>query len=839
MMREFNRRYEGDHLSRVAMPMGGIGAGMVCLEGSGALSHVSLRHRPELFNEPLIFTALSVAGQDGRNRVARVLQGQVPRWKAYGQANSGNGGGAHLWGLPRFRRASFESQFPLGMVSMSDDSMPVDVRLTGWSPFIPNDADASSLPLVVLEYTLTNTSPTVIDVAFSHHSSHFLRTKTPGASVRVIDTDGRGHSGGRGFVWHQPGSEENPSEEASFAMVALHSKVAVDAAWFRGRWRDARMTVWRHVAHGDIVDQPPHAAGPPGEGASLYVPVRIESGESVTIPILFCWYVPRSSQSYGGEFCDADSGSCGPGGSGYRPWYASRFAGVDEVVAHCTGAYSELRAGTRAFADCFYDTTLPGEVVEAVSSNLSILKSPTVLRQHDGRIWAWEGSGDATGCCAGSCTHVWNYAQAMPHLFPTLERTLRETEYGPAQSDAGKQVFRAPLPIRQVQKFEVQAAADGQLGGIMKIHRDWRISGDTDWLRSLWPAVKRSMHYCISEWDPDHEGILKEPHHNTYDIEFWGPNGMCCSFYLGALRAAVAMGQALGDDISLFRDLYDKGRAFIERELFNGEYFIQKTQWKGLHADADNYTPLTLLMGKHQSDSPEAIALQRREGPRYQYGIGCLADGVLGAWMAEVCGVGSIIDEQKVRSHLLAVHRYNLRQDLFTHVNRHRPTYALGEDGGLLLCTWPRGGEPTIPFPYSDEVWTGFEYHVASHLMRAGHVVEGIEIVRLARQRHDGTIRNPFNEYECGNWYARAMSSYSLLYGLTGARYDAIDRRLTIAPRISGDFRSFLCTATGYGTVGVAGGEPFIDVRQGTIDVRQLDYQPCPVGGTSATSIDG
>ena len=145
--------------------------------------------------------------------------------------------------------------------------------------------------------------------------------------------------------------------------------------------------------------------------------------------------------------------------------------------------------------------------------------------------------------------------------------------------------------------------------------------------------------------------------------------------------------------------------------------------------------------------------------------------------------------------------------------------YALGEEAGLVLCTWPRGGEPSLPFVYSSEVWTGIEYQLASHLMMLGHVEQGLEIVRAVRDRYDGRVRNPFNEYECGHWYARAMASYGLLQGLTGVRYDAVEKTLTIKPGIKGDFSAFLCTATGYGTVGFCDGE---EVKRGTIPYQRI-----------------
>ena len=508
-----------------------------------------------------------------------------------------------------------------------------------------------------------------------------------------------------------------------------------------------------------------------------------------------------------------------PAGS-FRPWYSARFTDINSVTFYWRDHYDRLRQNSRRFSDCFYDSSLPPEVLEAVAANLTILKSPTVLRQADGRLWSWEGCGDNSGCCHGSCTHVWNYAQAIPHLFPALERTLRETEFGPSQNDAGHQQFRSSLPIRPVE-HDFYAAADGQLGGIMKVYREWRISGDTDWLRGLWPKVKQSLDYCIQTWDPVHKGWVEEPHHNTYDIEFWGPDGMCTSFYLGALRAAQLMGQALGNEVPLYGELLAKGIPKAETELFNGEYFFQRIEWKNLRAQ--NPMENKSMVGSY---SPEAVALFEKEGPKYQYGNGCLADGVLGAWLALVCGVGHVLDRDKVASHLHSVYQYNLKNDLSAFANPQRPTYACGAEGGLLLCTWPKGGQPSLPFVYSNEVWTGIEYQVASHLMRLGLVQEGLDVVRTCRARYDGRVRNPFNEYECGHWYARAMSSYALLFGLTGARFDAVEKILYLEPSIHGDFHSFFAAASGYGTVGVRAGKPFYEPKHGTLEINELKYAP-------------
>jgi hypothetical protein len=292
---------------------------------------------------------------------------------------------------------------------------------------------------------------------------------------------------------------------------------------------------------------------------------------------------------------------------------------------------------------------------------------------------------------------------------------------------------------------------------------------------------------------------------------------MCTSFYLGALTAIIEMGKVVGDDVSVYQNLYQKGKKQIENNLFNGEYFIQKIQVEGLQSNS----PLDAqAKGYNPNYSTEGIALLKKEGPKYQYGNGCLSDGILGAWIGNMSGLSDFIEPVKVRSHLNAVYKYNLKNDLSDHPNPQRSNYALGKEGGLLLCTWPHDDALTLPFPYSNEVWTGIEYQVASHLMSVGEVEKGLSIVREVRKRHDGKIRNPFNEFECGHWYARAMSSYGLLQGLTGVRYDAVERTLYIDSKV-GDFTGFLSTETGFGNVGLKKGKPFLKMVYGILDVKK------------------
>jgi len=952
----YNGTYTDEYLNRIAFPMGGMGTGMICLEGTGAISHVSLKHQMEFFHEPATYAAICIKG---KNNIAKVLEGPVPDWKIFGGSGSGNGSGRTTYGLPRFESA------------LRDKEIPLDVQLTGWSPFVPNDPDASSLPVAGLEYKFVNNSNKTVEAVFSYNTPNFMKTKqskgkaipndaiksmekgivlyqgptqkiplseyytnskfttkTPDSDKSVpgllaeyypnMEFKGKptytivnefvnqtftgfvqpgfpakefsarwtgqitadktaeymfavsGDDGYRLYIndeliiskWFQQSEtlttkrmklkkgktynvkleyyqntggaairfgygvniddKDNNKGEASLALFVDDEDVVIDHSWFKGGWWDPMTVTWNNIQNAQLVNNPPQEGS--SSGASLFIPFTLKPNEQKTIRLKLAWYVPGSEIASGTPAPECKDDVCCSTDRYYKPWYADRFKTSDELVSYWKENYDMLREKSELFSKTFYDSDLPAEVIEAVAANLTILKSPTVLRQTDGKLWAYEGCGDNLGCCPGSCTHVWNYAQAIPHLFPSLERSLRETEFFFSQDKEGHQVFRSNLPISKTLNHTSNAAADGQLGGIMKVYREWRISGDKKWLKAIWPNVKQSLEYCINTWDPREIGVLEEPHHNTYDIEYWGPNGHCSSFYLGALSAAVKIGSFYGEDVSRYQKLLDKGSKYLESNLYNGEYFFQQVKFTGIDA---TFKPLEGTGSG--SGYAELSAKINKQGPKYQYGTGCLSDGILGFWMANMCGMdGNLVDQEKIKSHLKSVYKYNLKHDLSDHANVQRPSYAVGNEGGLLICTWPNGNKPVIPFVYSDEVWTGIEYQAASHLIWEGYVKEGLDIVRVCRDRYDGKVRNPFNEYECGHWYARALASYGLIEALTGVRYDAVDKTLYINSRVGNDFRSFLSTESGFATVGLKNGEPFIDVKSGKIRIKE-----CIVSGVN------
>jgi len=452
---------------------------------------MSVRNRPDVFNEPCMFAAISVKGQKNGTKV---LEGQVPDWKKFGQPDSANGSGGATFGFPRFQNTRFIARFPFALIELHDDDIPLDIQLTGWSPFIPTDADNSSLPAGAIEYSFKNNGPSIMEAIFSYNSRNFMSQINGLNKIRACSN---------GFILSEEAVKDNQETKGDFAIFSNEPGTIIDHCWFRGGWFDPVTITWETIIKGETRQRDPVESGAPG--ASLFIPIKLNPGETRVIKLMMVWYVPYTNLNYGKDPAIKDAGSCTEANCSckdpyYKPWYSAKFKGIEDVVNYWKTNYDDLRSKSVLFKDSFYKSTLPAEVTEAIAANLGILKSPTVLRQPDGKLWSWEGCGDNSGCCAGSCTHVWNYAQAIPHLFPKLERSLRETEFFPSQDKEGHQTFRSALPIRPV-PTDFYAASDGQLGGIMKMYRDWRISGDSQWMKKLYPKIVESMDYCIRTWE--------------------------------------------------------------------------------------------------------------------------------------------------------------------------------------------------------------------------------------------------------------------------------------------------------------------------------------------------
>ncbi len=749
------RTFTGPALGEIAFPLGGIGTGTVSLGGRGQLVDWEIFNRPgKGVVLPYSFFALW-ARAEGEAPVARVLEArlQPPYRGGFGLPT------ATVSGLPRLREATFSGSYPFARVAFRDERLPVTVSLEAFNPFIPlNDRD-SGLPVALFLWTLENQrevpveatlAASLLNAAGYDGQAALQNRRHPlfGQNLNEWVAQPVGPATLMGLRMTTRKYEATDARFGSLALATPWPHVTGKLRWERAGWWDDVQSFWDDFAADGRLEGPAEPEpSPDGETdvGTLGLVVRLEPGQRVTLPVVLAWHFPNLYNYWNREEAVR--------GKRLGNWYATQWPDAWAVATYVAEHLERLERETRLFHETLTTSTVPAVVLDAVSSQASIMRTTTCLRTEDGRFHAFEGCHDRAGCCPMNCTHVWNYEQAVAFLFPQLERTMRETDFGHNTLPTGHMAFRTLLPLVGA-TWQFHPAADGQMGCVLKLYREWKLSGDTEFLRRLWPAARRALEFAWRHWDPDRDGVMEGQQHNTYDIEFYGPNPMTGAFYLGALRAAEEMARALGEEelAATYRAVFEKGWRRLDRELWNGEYYVQ---------------------------DPGEQASQR-----YQFGPGCLSDQLLGQWFAAVVGLGYLLPPERVRAALTAIFRYNWRPSLEEHASCQR-TYALNDEAGLLLCTWPRGGRPPYPFPYADEVWTGIEYQVAAHLIYEGLVDEGLAIVKSVRDRYDGVKRNPWDEVECGHHYARAMSSWSLLLALSGFAYDGPAQAMGFAPRLA------------------------------------------------------
>jgi uncharacterized protein (DUF608 family) len=477
--------------------------------------------------------------------------------------------------------------------------------------------------------------------------------------------------------------------------------------------------------------------------------------------------------------------------------YATKFPSADAVVASIAAHIDRLTSQTRLWRDTWYDSTLPFWFLDRTFLNTSILASSTSYRFANGRYYGWEG----VGCCAGTCGHVYHYAHAAARLFPELERDTRErVDFGLALQPNGAIWFRA--------ECNNIPAVDGQAGTILRALREHQMSTDAAFLTRNWPGIKRATQWLIAQ-DGDGDGILTGNQHNTLDTDWFGPVAWLSGLYLAALTAAAALADEMSDTAFAkeCRAIVDTGRERILAQLFDGEYFINRVDPKYL--DTVNS------------------------------GTGCEIDQVHGqAWAFQV-GLPRILPEKETVSALRSLGRYNFSPDVgpYRDVNKPGRWYAVAGEAGLLMCTFPRKdwdyqrakgeGKGAGFAMYFNECMTGFEYQVAAHMLWEGLVQEGLAITRAVHDRYHASKRNPWNEIECGDHYARSMASYGVYLAACGFANHGPKQHLGFAPRLTPEhFRCAFTAAEGWGSfeqkVTAGRHDATISVKWGKLTLRTL-----------------
>jgi non-lysosomal glucosylceramidase len=793
----YPRTFTGSHLKMLAFPLGGVGAGAVSLGGRGQLRDWEIFNKPDKGAAPNYAFPSIWAKAGGAKPVARVLEARIqPPYEGASGLGSQNAPG-----LVRLDSATFTGEFPLARIDFSDRVLPVRVSLEAFTPFIPHEPDDSGLPVAILRYRVANPGRVAAKVSIAWSVDNPC-----GGNNR--ENQHRQDGALEGLLMTNPSLAENDALKGSFALCLLDGgsdRITFLRGWEAGRWWNSPMLFWDDFSEDGELGPEPAARNSVG---ALCLTRTIPAGARRDYSFLLAWHYPnRTPRRCGWSAPKGDEDTL------IGNYYTTRFRDAWEAARYAAQNLGRLEKETRRFTAAIRESTVPGAAKEAASANLSTLVSTTCFRTADGEFHGFEGVNDKSGCCFGNCTHVWNYETSTPFLFPSFARSLRASSFGYDLDDAGAIHFRQLLPPGKERSGF--AAADGQMGQIMHAYLDWSLSGDTEWLRGLWPRVKKALEFAWvpGGWDADRDGVLEGVQHNTYDVEFYGPNPMCGIYYLGALRAGEEMARAVGDQASAgeYRRLFESGRKWIDANLFNGEYYIQ--QVRGV--PADKIAPsLRSSMGSEGTENPE-----------YQMGGGCLADQLVGQYMAEVAGLGSLVSGEHIAKTLKSIYRYNFKRSLATHENVQR-TFALNDEAALVVCDYGKARRPRIPFPYYAEVFTGLEYVAASHMIYSGMTREGVECIHAIRARYDGEKRNPWDEAECGHHYARAMAAWSGLLALSGFRYHAGTEAVTVLPGTSAaEFRCFWSTAAGWGTFTQTASRLTVAVDHGTLACRSCTFR--------------
>jgi len=761
-------------LDYIGMPVGGIMCGMVYLGGDGRLwlwdvfnknqSGVVYKNIP--WHEKIQFNFDYVRPFDGANYVEPVKDVRpLEQGFMIGIKHNGQTVNKTLQSAD-WEEVSFEATYPVATVKFTEKTVPVSITMKAYSPFIPLNENDSALPATILSLSIENTSNANVEVDVRA----FLENK---AAI---------HSANDG-EYFRTNVEVKDQNFAGVFMRAHSHNWADESFWHAPDFGDFCIASLNEKTQVIASATPSKKNIKEQHIGSVSNNIVLQPGSKTELNYVISWYFPNLTfdklKDEGGRH------------------YKKRFKNSVEVVKYIHDNFESLSKQTVLWADTWYkESTLPYWFLERTFLNTSILASTTCHWFESGRFYAWEG----IGSCPGTCNHVWQYAQAVGRIFPGLERDTRErVDLGVGFYDDGHIGFRA--------EYDTQPAVDGQAGRILDIYREHQMSADDTFLRRNWAKTKKAVEFLLKQ-DTNGDGMTDTQLENTLDAKWPGEIAWIVGLSVTAIKAAQRMAEEMNDTEFASRcgDYVAKGKGNMEKLLFNGEYFIHR---------------------------PDAI--KGRDGVIGSYNT-CHIDQVYGQSWAFQVGLGRTIDREKTLSALKALWKYNFTTDVGPYLAEHhggRP-YALPGEGGMIMNTNPKNEEAPYgvkdawQVTYFHECMSGFEHQVASHMMAEDMVEESLILTRTIHDRYHAKKRNPFNEVECSDHYARAMASYGTFITACGFTYHGPKKEIGFAPKVGADnFKAAFTAAEGWGTYSqVKKGkslECVIDVKWGRLSVKKIN----------------
>ena len=813
-------KYVGQYTKEISFPLGGIGTGSIGLGGDGRLIDW------EIFNKPSKgsingYTHFAIRAIQGDKITAAVLNGDIQK-EFIGQYKKSNFTGygfgpsnQKMCGFPHFKNVEFNGEFPVALLDFKDDKFPANVNMTAFNPFIPLDAKNSSIPAAFFEFEVENITSENVEYQIALSVANPYKDSINKADINnIVKT----------LTLLNNGAGRDEIEYGDLTLATDCDTAYTQTYWYRGGWQDSIVSFWNEFSNEKHINERIYDDQGRYDTGTLIAEIKLCPKEKKKVKFILSWNVPNN-YNYWNE-CKNDDGTH----KTWKNYYATVFENSVQTAVYSLENWDYLYNRTLNFKKALHETTMPKEVIDAASSNLSVLKSPTVLRLEDGSFYGWEGVHELEGSCEGTCQHVWNYAYALCFLFPELERSIRDMEFNFSTDENGRMGFRIMLPLgRKMTDF--RACVDGQMGAVIKCYREWKISGDNKWLEANWENIKKVLEYAWSEnnedcWDLDKDGVLEGRQHHTLDMELFGPSSWLEGMYLAALKAAAEMADFLGDTQKAqeYREIFDKGYRWTKENLFNGKYFIQKVDINDKRiTDKFDASP------KYWNDETKQI--------KYQIHEGSSIDQMLAQWHADIIGLGEIFDKEQVFDALSEMMKNNYKPTMREFVNPWR-IFSVNDEAGTVICDYPHGTEkPKIPIPYCEETMTGFEYSFAGLLCSRGKIDDGLKVVKAVRDRFDGEKRNPWNEFECGSNYARSMASYALIPILSGFEFDMPHHHIGFNPYKANDFKCIWSLADAWGNFEVNNNTVKINVCEGEINLKSLSLKFC--SKVSYVKIDG
>lgn len=825
--------YTGKNTSQISFPLGGIGTGSIGLGGNGSLVDIEIKNRPNK-NSTAEFTHFAIKAEDENGVIdARILQGDLekdyigcterPLYTGYG---FGPDRGT-MAGFPHFESVRFCGEFPFATLHFTHRKFPGEISMTAFNPFIPTNEDDSSIPAAFFNFQIKNTSDKKLTYTLALScNNYYCRTQTVHTYEESDTTK---------LIFLSNTGSKDSTEYGDLTIATDCSTVSHQEYWFRGRWFDNSSVFWQEFTRpGKLnnriykVNRDNPDSNDTSDIATLAAHLSLEPGECKNIRFVLSWSNPWINNHWEITHIGLSEEEIQKRRQQkWRNYYAVLFSDSRASALYALNNFDRLFHETQLYHDAIYSSDLPDCILDAVTANTAVLKSPTCLRLEDGSFYGFEGVHAHMGSCEGTCTHVWAYTYAMAFLFPKLERSARTNEYMYSMQPDGGMGFRLQLPLG-IGPTNHRPAADGQFGTILRTYREFLISGDIDWLTSIWPQVKRSLEFAWSDentdrWDPQQNGILTGRQHHTLDMELFGANSWLSGMYLAALQAGVHLATVMNDHEAAekYKIIFQRGKETLNQELYNGEYYFQNIDLKD-KALLEQYNN---GFSMHGADAVSSYWNEENQEMKYQIGEGCSIDQLLGQWHADLLHLGEIFEEDKVQSALRSIYRYNYIPDMREHVNPCR-IYGMNGERGTMICSYPTNcRKPLIPVPYSEETMHGFEYQAASHMIRHGLESEGISCVQAVRERYDGQKRNPWNEMECGSNYARSMASYALLLFYSGFVYDMYHKKIGFHPLHPETYRFFWSLDSGFGTVEKKDGRISLHVLYGTLEINSFEVE--------------